>query len=224
MKKSIIAVLSLLAASACADLIEIHVTGTADSTDWGYTQGQSYTFTWTLNDAYTGAYDTFDPDFTSWTVETVNHPLLWTNVSGDGLQGTYSRPSGDNYAPYDYMTYNSYDEFMLFAGNDSPGTSSMGLTVNGVDLRYVDAYVNIGSLDHPTSFVDPATWLSVYEGTYAQSEGSSITLSNSNYQSISFTATSVEIIPEPAAVSTTVLTALAALFIHRRFRATLPRR
>jgi hypothetical protein len=39
MKKSIIALLSLLAASACADLIEIRVTGTANHNQLGYNSG-----------------------------------------------------------------------------------------------------------------------------------------------------------------------------------------
>jgi hypothetical protein len=88
MKKSIIAVLSLLAASACANLIEISVTGTAQETKWGYTAGQSYksyTFTWTLNDGYTGgSMDSFNSsdssDLTRWTAVPIDNPL-WTNVN-----------------------------------------------------------------------------------------------------------------------------------------------
>ena len=45
----------------CASPVSVSVAGTANTTAMGYTQGDIYTFTWIVNDGYTGsANDVFD--------------------------------------------------------------------------------------------------------------------------------------------------------------------
>lgn len=237
MKKSIVAVLSLLAASACADPILIHVTGTANVTKWGYTQNQSYTFTWEVNDGYTNTdeddsykLDEFSPTSTRWYTEFRNEPQLWNNISGDLLDGNYTRPDDISDSPMESMQASSNGYlFDMMARADYYTTETIGLTLdnNTINVTQIAATkLDIGAMVHPLSPTDPEVWLSDYIGPYTQSveSGREIRIySGSDF--ISFTPTSVTIaaIPEPAAVTTTIITALAALFIHRRSRATLPR-
>lgn len=203
---------------ASANVIPISVTGTANSTALGYTSGQSYTFSWTVSDAYPGCvyYDSFIASENKWCVDSLASPVLLTDVSGDGLSGTYSRPATST---YEYLKANS-SGLSVYAGNRSPATTSLGLTANGVEVQYVMALMlQVSDLDYSnTSFVDPAAWLSTYEGTYAQSASGLIRVIDENSSSLDFTATSVTIgaVPEPATagllvVSGTVLVGIRHL-------------
>jgi hypothetical protein len=153
-------------------------------------------------------------------VEETADPRLWSDVSGDGLSGTYSRPSGISGAPYDYILARS-SGLDLLAGNDDTTSSSQGLTVNGEELvrLYIEDLTATGlNLDYSdTSFVNPATWAADYAGTYDSGVSvSDFYVSDAQSNRTDFTPTSFEIVPEPA---TAGLLAGAGLLIalYRRF-------
>ena len=226
MKKRMIVLLGLLAAGSVYANIVVSVTGTANYTAMGYTSGQSYTFNWVVNAGYTGGSgDRFNEAENKWDAEIISDPLLWTSVSGDGLAGSYSRPYVDASAPYDILSA-TYRGLELGAANDVPETDSMGLTANGVEVQYMAAYnLNIGAMDSSeTSFVNPATWLNTYVGTFAQSSGSMYLVDEASNQ-IDFTPTSVTIaaIPEPASAMMLIFGAGVGLVIHRARRSALRR-
>ncbi|MBN2162907.1 MAG: hypothetical protein JXR25_08810 [Pontiellaceae bacterium] len=203
---------------ASATPIMVSVTGTADSTALGYTLGESYTFNWTVSDTYSGSVnDFFGSAYNSWFVDTTSDPWLWADLSGDGLSGTYSRPSGNSWAPSDQLYVDS-DMFVFYAGNED-SSSTMGLTVNGVEVGYFYCDINIPDVDYSdTEFVKPATWLATYAGTYAQS-GSYIELYAVNDDTVTFTPTSVTVqaVPEPAVIALISLFGVGFIAVRRIF-------
>jgi len=210
---------ALLTTLAQADPVQVTITGTADTTEMGYTQSQSYTFNWVVNDGFDGGIlDNFSGGQNYWRAHVTSDPLLWSSISGDGLSGTYSRPSGWYYAPYDILNADSAG-LGLYAHNDDPGGSTMGLTVDGTEVWIINAYaLDIPGLDYSdTSFVNPASWLADYGGTHALSSGNVLIQDLSN-QSISFTATSasINIVPEPASLGLLGLVS-GGIYFARRF-------
>ncbi len=188
---------------ASASLISVSVSGTANTTAMGYTQGENYTFSWLINDGYTGSVnDIFDSTQNKWCLHWTSDPLLWATVSGAGLTGTYSRPFERFDAPFDSLKANA-DGLTFWAGNSFPIATSMGLMVNGVEVWDVVAHdLNIPGLNYSdTAFINPATYLGRYIGTYT-STGGGIYLDDEGGNNIEFTTTSVIIaaVPEPSTV------------------------
>ncbi len=201
----------LMGQLAFADLIQISITGTAESTTMGYTSGQSYTFNWVVNDGYTAGSgdDYFDSTDNYWASEQTSDPVLWASISGDGLVGTYSRPSGNPEDPYDSLESVNDDDidiFYLLASNDNnEDTSNLGLTVNGRDLLEISATdIDIGvNLDFPGTYSNPADYWATYAGTYTPEPGGSVLIYDKTWAGIYFTATGITIqaIPEPATLT-----------------------
>ncbi len=214
--------IGLVTGSPVAADIQIAVTGTADSTDLGYLSGQSYTFTWTISDGYSGSSnDSFNSTSNSWYAEVTSDPILYGSLSGDGLVGTYSRVSGTPGAPWEYATAEAPAgnpmTLDLFIGNDDAPNSNHGLTVNGTDLRYIDAssIEIIDSFAFPESFTNPASYFSSYAGTYAAENGW-ISVVDTNWDMVDFTVTNVTITPEPATMSLLALGGMAILKRRKR--------
>ena len=211
----------ILVAGIASGDIQIAVTGTANSTDLGYTSGQSYTFTWTINDGYSGCSDdSFGETWNSWHIETTSDPILFSSFSGDGLVGTYSRASGTPGAPWEDTKVDKGDTetFLgLVIDNDDAPNSNLGLTVNGTDLQCITAYSLdfIDSFTFPESFVNPASYFSSYAGTYDAEDGW-ITIFDTNYAGVNITTTSVTITPEPATMSLLALGGVALLKRRRK--------
>ncbi len=208
---------------ASASLVSVSVSGTANTTAMGYTQGESYNFTWIVNDGYTGSTgggdenDKFDSTKNKWFSRLVADPWLWTSVSGDGLTGTYSRPSGYYAAPYDQLLTDG-NGLRFWAGDFRPSSSTMGLLVNGVEVYDVIAYnLTIPSLDYSdAAFINPATYLGSYIGTYT-STGGGIYLDDEGGNNIEFTTTGVIIaaVPEPSTVLLFGLGGIGAWLLRR---------
>jgi hypothetical protein len=97
-------------------------------------------------------------------------------------------------------------------------SATMELLVNGVVVDTVVAYdLNIPDLDYSnTSFVNPATYLGGYIGTYT-SPGGGIYLDDKSRNTIEFTTTSVTIgvIPEPSTILSFGLGGLGAWLLRR---------
>jgi len=215
MKTLLIALALAVSAISHAAPVQVSVIGTAQTTEMGYTAGQSYTFNWTVNDGYDGS-GIFTETYNRWSVEYTTDPLLLSSVSGDGLLGTYSRPSGISYAPYEFIHANS-DGLHLYTENDYPEGSSMGLWVDGKQVSRVYAnHLDIPGLDYSdTSFVNPSSWLAGYAGTHVLSGGNMNVRDESN-NSIWFTPTSVTVIPEPATLGLIGLVT-GGIYFTRRF-------
>ena len=210
---------ALVAAGSYADPIQLSVTGTAQTTEMGYTTGQGYTFNWVLTDGYTGGSgDSFSTTYDRWHADTTSDPVLWTSVSGDGLSGTYSRPSGSANAPFEWLS--SYSSGLeVIANNDNTLGSSMGLTVNGVEVSSVHVWgINIPGRVLSDSFVNPAAHLATVVGTYALSSGT-MRVRDESSNSIIFTPTSATItaIPEPGTLAFVGLFGGGLWFVRRYF-------
>lgn len=188
------------ALSASASLIQVSVTGTADTTEMGYTQGESYTFNWVVNDGYTGAVnDEFNATTNLWYVHRTIDPVLWASVSGDGLTGTYSRPADEFDAPENYLRIDDAG-LRCWAANSFPTATSMGLFANEVEIQDIFAYdLEILGIDYgDMSFINPATYLEAYIGNY-NSPGGGVYLGDETGNTMTFSATSItiSIVPEP---------------------------
>lgn len=200
-KQVILTLVLLYAFGTSASPVSVSVTGTANTNAMGYTQGESYTFTWIVNDGYTDPWQYSENNFSGtenkWDVSYSEYDHLWSSVFGDGLTGTYNRPTY-----FREQLLADAQGLRLWAADDS-STTFLGLLVNGVGVDTLVAYdLIIPGLDYSdTSFINPATYLANYTGTYA-SIGGGIYLDDENRNSVEFTTTSVTIaaVPEPATV------------------------
>lgn len=193
---------ALLQSDVVATPISVSVAGTANETKMGYTQGESYTFTWVVNDGYTGSLrhwgdsDTFTDDLNQWFSNSTGDPSLWESVFGDGLGGSYHQCA----YPRDLISVNGSGIKLMTQVEILTENFSIGLLIDGVEAWTIGAaYLQIPNIDYSdTSFVNPATYLKQYVGSYAT--GGEIYLDSQDGAAIGFTATSVTIgtVPEPS--------------------------
>ena len=230
----VIAAITLLAITAIAQAAtSISVTATADYDGMGYTQGQEGTFTWVLNTAgVTNDISDFSDDTNYYMEEDLDHSQLFTNFTGTGLSGAYTRPVSESNSPWSGLE----------AGNDHDGNSSleilvgqdsgdMGMTVDGQDVFYVHLYglltrTGFSGFTHSGEYINPSSYLANFSGTYGLSD-SCLTILNTSNESQSFSPTSLTIanvggspVPEPG----TILAAMsilgpAAMIFRRRKQA-----
>ncbi len=173
-------VVSFFVFETSASLVSVSVTGTANTNAMGYTQGESYTFNWIVNDGYTGSDgfgdggDVFSSTENQWFSTSTNDPWLWSSVSGDGLVGTYMKANANDQAPFEQLKVDSAGLLCWAASHTDSIT--IGLFVNGVAIDTIVAYdLNIPDFNYSdTSFINPATYLGSYTGTYTSSGGGSI--------------------------------------------------
>lgn len=194
---------ALLVAPVAAPALVFTVTATADSTAYGFTSGQSYTFNYWLNDfAPTAPEGHASGSYYFWYDESVSvDPQLWADMTGSGLVGPYTRPSSSDWSPYSFIRAdNNSSQLALYAGVDS-SMSDTGLTSGGVNIGTVSFSVDLPGVSFDADGVtlpDPTTYFSGYMGSYA------ITSSNSAYVwgdsgPLNFTPTQVVIgVPEPS--------------------------
>lgn len=201
---------------ASADIATITVTGNARSTTMGYTLGESYSFSFTVSDLYTGgSEDNFFRNYGpgGWTGDNLwkaglsSDPALLASLAGDHILGTYARPGTTAEATFEYIWADQDEETLAFRfQNDDQWNSTLGLTVDGKAVELFDAhYLDVPGLDASDGlFLNPVTWLSDYAGTYNYSGTGfldpQITIRTTLGGSTVFSATSltIEAVPEPA--------------------------
>jgi hypothetical protein len=212
-----------LAGTAGAAPISFSVTGTAKTNLYGYVTGQSYTFNWIMNVDFTNnASSFFNSVDNYWSDELVSEAPIFTDVSGDGLTGSWQRPIVAEDDPYSVIEAgNDFGTHHFTLRADTDGAYSIGLQANGTDVVGIEAAVlRIGNIfSCPGSYTDPTSYFAGLTGTYTPIFGL-ISLYTVNPEVLSFTPTSVTIsaIPEPSTAFLTGL-GLVALFFHRRRRA-----
>lgn len=195
------------AVAASAQITFSFVT-TANTTAYGYTAGQSYTFVFTTTGIFTnGSGDNFDSTQNIWQEISTSDPQMFATVTGSGLLGVYQRPVTTPSDPYSIvnLTENSPapDSLsVIAAANDSAVT---GLTtLDGGAISAVDATVyQVANFQFPSSAVGLDEYFASYAGTYAISNGSQLRLQVSTATNPTFTVNSVAIsaVPEPSTVA-----------------------
>ncbi|ARN57226.1 PEP-CTERM sorting domain-containing protein [Sedimentisphaera salicampi] len=216
------ALVMLAAVSVQAAYVSVTFSATADSTNFGYTQGESYSFTWVVNDGFTGGgNDSFTTaegggeNINYWEEYHASDPMLIADFSGDGLSGTYERASG----PYGLIIAEDDDLKNVSVSDIYYGAS--GLTAQGSSLYGAGAKeleVTGFSNTFTGEFVNPAEYLAQREGTYDVTSGDLyLSFKDGVGAPTSFYFTpdefTIEEVPEPA---TMALLGLGGLFIRRK--------
>jgi hypothetical protein len=223
--------------SASADLATITITGDAKTTEKGYTQGQSYSFSFTVSDLYVGGsedifFRTYGPG--GWTGDNLwkaglsTDPALLASLTGDNMQGFYTRPGTTVEATFEYISARQDEGDIAFRfQNEDQWNSTIGLMVDGkpVNMFYAN-YLDIPGLDASEgSFVNPVSWLSDYAGTYNYTptggwDDPNIHLDTTLGGSIDFAVTSltIEAVPEPATAMMLFFGSGIGFVIHRARR------
>ena len=227
MKKIIVTLSIIVTASICwADPIQVSITGTANGNAFGYTSGQSYTFNWVINEAYTDgpALDSFEPTHNIWREESVSDSRVFSALSGDGITGTYTQPGN----PVSFLQTGSpvsgqENKLSCNARTTSLLTENLGIYANGYSLiSFSASSINIGAWAFPQTYTDPTAYMSSYTGTYS-SIGGSIEMEHVNpvtgasYLSFSPTSATIEAIPEPATLAFVGIFGGGLWFIRRYF-------
>jgi hypothetical protein len=221
---ALLAFCALAGTASAATPIKFSVTGTPNSTMYGYTNGQSYTFHWIVNSGFTNNWSSFfDSIDNYWSDELVSEAPIFIDVSGDGLTGSWQRPEAVDNDPYSYLetwTHTGGDTNLeLYVGNDGNPKYSIGLQANGTDLYSIYAdNLNIGNIfNFPTSYTDPNDYFAGLTGTYTPINGA-MGLYPVSGTPLFFNATSVTIsaIPEPTTALLTGLGLVALVFLRRR--------
>lgn len=177
-KEALIATALLLASTTFATPLNFIITGTADFTSSGFTQGQSYSFTFTVNDEYTGGGgDFFVSNENIWGQTSANTIDIFSDIFGDSLSGAYSPvfPSGTE-AQYDIGIVEEDGKQELWLDADTDSSSNIGLlSPNGTPLSNIAVEIILEgfSIPYSTSFVNPVTPWTDYLGTYTITDSAS---------------------------------------------------
>lgn len=210
----------LAATGVYADPVQITLTAQGSS-QMGFSADQTYTFTWTVSDEFTGGPgDRFDSTANIWAIHQTTDPVLFNSVTSDGLGGTYNRPDSSIGAPYCYVSADS-SSLYLFAGDDAGWDQpTMGLTANGANIISIDARnLEIPGLDvSDTAFVNPADWLAGYAGTYELQFGLIMMEDDAgNAGFLNPSTMTIGVIPEPATMAFIGIFGGSLLTIRRLF-------
>jgi hypothetical protein len=221
---ALIALITLTSLTGMAEVkfIQFDVSATAMHDEYGYTAGESYTFTWLVNSAFmSNDVSWFTDEYNYWSDEVISHTPTFTDVKADGLTGSWQRPTVADSDPCSFIFVDilgGSQRVWLYAGNER--NYSIGFQAGGTDVRLIQAWeMAIGDIfTFPESYTDPNEYFAGYVGTYPVTSGS-FDIQTVSSERIAFTPTSLTItaIPEPSAALLTLL-GLAALRFRRRPR------
>ena len=157
--------------------ITLSVTGTAQENKFGFVQGQSYTFNYTLSDSRKpGEFDWGTGGY--WSEDTLADDPIFANISGTGLTGNYVRPADNYFSPFTVI-YGPGPGLNILAWNDD--SSSLGLTApdGKTPIGTISAYTT-GVPSKPFPFtpipygLNPADYFASFTGTYPLDPGGSL--------------------------------------------------
>ena len=226
MKSRTIAIIASVATSLAAThplqaAVSLTVHATANGDNLGYVKGQSYSFTWTLNDTASAANipaASFSGTSSGWYAELTTEDSPFSNLSGTGFTGSYVRPALNSSDPWEMLTVQGTNQLSLFVSADF----SDGLGVTTPDATQIKSIAcSLSSPEfafiHSGTWSNPSDYFEAFIGTY------SINSIQSNFVSGGqlFTPTSLEIgevsaVPETATTLPTMALVAGGLLIRRR--------
>ncbi len=199
--RSLLAPFALLVATLTLSAqVNFTITATADSTELGYTLGQTYTFVYTLSgtvaDSGTGNHS---PGASSWDEQLFVHSQLFTAVDGTGMGGDFVRPAD----PSSYLWVNTAGTLSVSVAADTGyGTGLTTLGGTAVQAANFSLQVPAANFLAPGFFVNPADMFAGSAGTYAITSGAVYVYTAGYLNEVFFTASSLTIsaaaIPEPS--------------------------
>jgi hypothetical protein len=195
------------------------VTATANSSVYGYTAGQSYTFVFTAGSSFgPNGMSAFDSSQNFWLEETTTEDQLWSSVSGTGALGTYVRPTSTSDAPYSNLATYTGNRLVLLAGAD---IGTIGVTApSGSALKRVEFdLTGLTGFAFPGTYSQPNSYFSVYNGSYTPSGSiSGVVVVAGDFTSYGFTVSGVSIgaVPEPATYAALAGVAVLGCALWRR--------
>jgi hypothetical protein len=222
--RSLLVLLALSGAALTARAqVTFTATAVASGTAGGYTNGQSYTFVYTLGGSFANnAQSTFTGTQKSWYEDTTAADQLFTTVTGSGLLGTFTRPVA-TFDPFSQLfvgTTNPLFKLQAAVDNGFTGLTTLDATPITLALVNVTAGMNVFT---GVGYVEPSTYFSTngYSGFYPGLTGV-VLLQGAGFATIeSFNITSVSIsaIPEPATYAPLLgLAALGSVSRRRRLQ------
>ncbi|MCF3650302.1 hypothetical protein [Synoicihabitans lomoniglobus] len=220
---------SAFAVGLCGQTTVFTITGQAESTNLGYVQGNTYTFSFTMNDnfANANAYDTsFDDRHNWWREELTGNDQLFLDVTSSSLSGTYQRPTlaaGDPSS--EIKTDENYDSLTMTI--DSNLETLSGLTSpdgTGIHMFYAQNLESDGwNLTADSTAYEVGDYFSSLDGSYSIGYGKFfMNTPSSGYIQFNVGGNSVAVshisaVPEPSAFAAILgAAALVGVMTQRR--------
>ena len=219
----------LLAMAGAAQAATVTITGTADSSQYGYTAGNTYSFNFVLNNAFVNNIESYANGQwanTSWWMDrpasneppTTNIEPLFTSISGSGLSGTFTRSA----APFSMVTSSWYDptyEHVVLSASDDMDGGNIGLNAGSLQIRQMLFRGNFFGIipSIPATFINPGEYFSSMKVTGVDG---SLGLYDNNSNAMTFSVSSASVTPEPATMSLLALGGVAMLKRRRNKPAT----
>ncbi|MBS0633396.1 MAG: PEP-CTERM sorting domain-containing protein [Verrucomicrobia bacterium] len=225
--------LGLTAAARAQVTFTFTTTAPGNASAYGYTDGASYTFAFTMVGDYPENPDAF---YSSgghyWVDESLSRDdNIFTAINGSGLAGAYVRPTYSDEAPLAYvyiLDVGSPLWFISATSNDS-GMPLGLLTPLGTSITNIIASASSGLpvTPHPEIYITPEDYFAPFAGTY-NSIGGNLQLDFDDAGNLEFLISSLTIsvgtptpVPEPATTAALLGAAglAVALGLRRRNRA-----
>jgi hypothetical protein len=156
--------------------LKIKISGTANNTARGFVQGQLYSFTFIVNDEYSGGSgDVFVTTENKWSQKSITDPTLFNNIVSDSLVGAFTPTFDATYSAYEMHIIEERGKQELWLTAEAEG-SDIGLkTPDGSPISdfAVEIIFEGFSIPYSQSFVNPTELFSSYYQSFEVSESES---------------------------------------------------